>query len=189
MDDLKKKLSDIYEVNKDVLEEYLSAWSMLSVSKKTIMTECGKTERYIYFVMKGIQKSYYINNGKEHIMFFAYPPSFSGIMESFFTQSPSRYYLETISDSEFLRLPYAKHLQFISKYRALETLFRKLTEQLLSEIIERHHELLAFDAKTRFKTFMQRSPHLLHMIPHKSLASYLRIDPTNFSKMMNHIRV
>jgi hypothetical protein len=52
-------------------------------------------------------------------------------------------------------------------------------------VIERQHELLAFDMETRFKTFVQRSPHLLNMVSQKDIASYLRIDSTNFSKLIN----
>lgn len=186
---MKKFLSDIYEVNGKLLDEYLSHWSEYSIPKKTIITECGMTERYIYFVEEGIQKSYYLNEGKQHVMFFAYNPSFSGIMESFFTQTPSKYYLESITDSKLLRLSYKKHKQLIQEHRELETLFRKLTEQFLISIIERHHQLMAFNTETRFKNFVKRSPHLLNMISQKDIASYLRIDSTNFSKLINTIKI
>ncbi len=186
---LKKFLSNIYKVNDKVLEEYLSHWSEYRIPKKTLITETGKTEGYIYIVKKGIQKSYYLNEGKEHIMFFAYNPSFSGVLESFFTQTPSKYYLETITNSVFLRLSYKKHIQLIKEHRGLETLFRKITEHLLLGIIERHHQLMAFNAETRFKYFVKRSPHLLNMVPQKDIASYLRIDPTNFSKFINTIEI
>ncbi len=176
-------------MNDKVLDEYLSHWSEYSLSKKTIITEPGKTERYIYFVKEGIQKSYYLNEGKEHVMFFAYAPSFSGVIESFLTQTPSKYYLETITDSKFLRLSYTKHNQLIQEHRELETLFRKITELFLLGIIERHHELIAFNVETRFKKFVKRSPHLLNMVPQKDIASYLRIDPTNFSKLINTIGI
>jgi len=186
---LKKFLSDIYEVNDKILDEYISHWSEYSTPKKTIITESGKTERYMYFVEEGIQKSYYLNEGKQHIMFFAYNPSFSGIMESFLTQTPSKYYLETITDSKLLRLSYEKHKQLIQEHRELETLFRKITEQFLLGIIERHHQLMAFNTENRFKHFVKRSPHLLNMIPQKDIASYLRIDPTNFSKLVNTVKI
>jgi CRP-like cAMP-binding protein len=186
---LKKFLSDIFQVNDKILDEYLSHWSEYSIAKKTIITESGKTERYMYFVEEGIQKSYYLNEGKQHIMFFAYNPSFSGIMESFLTQTPSQYYLETITDSKLLRLSYEKHKQLIQEHREVETLFRKITEQFLLGIIERHHQLMAFNTETRFRNFVKRSPHLLNMIPQKDIASYLRIDPTNFSKFINTIKL
>lgn len=186
---MKKFLSKIYKVNDKVLDEYLSHWSEYSIPKKTIITEFGKTERYIYFVVDGIQKSYYLNEGKQHIMFFSYNPSFSGVIESFLTQTPSKYYLETITDSKLLRLPYEKHKQLIQEHRELETLFRKITEQFLLGIIEKLRHITAFSAETRFRDFVKRSPHLLNMIPQKDLASYLRIDPTNFSKLINSIRI
>lgn len=186
---MRKFLSNIYEGSNDILDEYISYWSEHSIPKKTIITQPEKTENYIYFVKEGIQKSYYLNEGKQHIMFFAYNPSFSGVMESFLTQTPSKYFLETITDSEFLRLSYKKHIQLIKEHRELETLFRKITEQFLLGIIERHHQLMAFNTEARFKNFVKRSPHLINMIPQKDIASYLRIDSTNFSKLINTIKI
>jgi CRP-like cAMP-binding protein len=153
------------------------------------MTAEGETERFIYYVLEGIQKSYYLNEGKQHIIAFAYPPSFSGVPESFFTQTPSKYFLETITDSKFLRLSFEKHQQLMQEHREIETLFRKTTELFLMGVIQRQHELMAFDIETRFKTFVKRSPHLLNMVSQKDLASYLRMDSTNFSKLINKIPI
>lgn len=186
---MKKYLSSFYEVSEKILEEYISHWSEYATSKKTIITESGKTERHLYFVEEGIQKSYYLNDGKQHVMFFAYSPSFSGVVESFLTQTPSKYYLETITDSKFLRISFAKHSQLMKEHRELETLFRKITEFFLLGIIERHHELMAFNVETRFRNFVNRSSHLLNMVPQKDISSYLRIDPTNFSKLINSINI
>lgn len=186
---MKKYLSSFYNISAEILEEYISNWSKYSVPRKSVITECGRTERYLYFVKDGIQKSYYLNEGKQHVMFFAYAPSFSGIVESFLTQTPSKYYLETITDSTFLRIPYAKHAQLIKEHRELETLFRIITEQFLMGIIERHHQLMAFNTETRFKKFTKRSPHLINMVSQKDIASYLRIDPTNYSKLINTVKI
>jgi CRP-like cAMP-binding protein len=186
---MKKFLSKIHKVNEAFLDEYISHWTAYSAKKKTLMTVPGDTERYIYFVLEGIQKSYYLKDEKEHVIAFTYPPSLSGIPESFLTQSPSKYYLETITDSQFLRLPFEKHQQLMNEHREIETLFRKATEFILIGLAERHYELMAFDIESRFKAFAQRSPHLFQMISNKDIASYLRIDPTNFSKLLNTIRI
>ena len=74
-------------------------------------------------------------------------------------------------------------------HREIETLFRKTTELFLLGVMQRHHELMAFDMETRFTTFVRRSPHLLQMVSQKDLASYLRMDSTNFSKLINKIRI
>ena len=182
-------LSQIYAVPSPILEEYLAHWKPYSLPKKTLMTAPGETERYMYFVNEGIQKSYYLNGDKQHIIAFAYAPSFSGIPESFFTQTPSRYYLETLTDCDFIRLPYDKHQALMEQHREIETLFRKATELLLVGVLQRQHELMAFDMETRFRMFVKRSPHLLQMVSQKDLASYLRMDATNFSKLMNQIQI
>ena len=136
----------------------------------------------------GVQKSYFLHRGKEHVITFAYAPSFSGILESFFTQTPSRYYLETITDSRFLRISFEEHIEFLKENRQIETLFRKVLEIFLNGVIQRQHELMALSMEERFRVFMDRSGHLLQIIPQKDLASYLNTDATNFSKLMNRIR-
>ena len=122
-------------------------------------------------------------------MAFTYPPSLSGIPESFLAQTPSHFFLEAITASRFLRISYEQHQQLMVRYRSIETLTRKATEWVLKGIIQRQYELLAYDMETRFRTFVQRSPHLLNQVSHKDLASYLRIDPTNFSKLLAKVKL
>ncbi|MGB3589365.1 MAG: Crp/Fnr family transcriptional regulator [Tunicatimonas sp.] len=181
-------LTAIHPVDATILSDYLSHWQLFHCPKKTTITFQGQTERYIYFVEEGIQKSYYLHQGKPHVIAFTYPPSFSGIPESFITQTPSHYFLEAISDSKFLRISHEQHQQLMQQYRPIETLVRKATEMVLVGLVQRQYELMAMDIQSRFTAFVQRSPHLLNMVPHKDLASYLRIDPTNFSKLLNSVK-
>ncbi len=182
-------LRSFHTVNKAVLEEYISLWKEVKVAKKQTLTVPGQVEKHLYFIKEGIQKSYYLHGSKEHVIAFAYPPSFSGIPESFFTQTPSRYYLESITEAQLLRISFGQHQQFMEGHREIETLFRKVTEFFLNGVIQRQHEIMALDMEDRFTAFVKRSPHLLQLIPQKDLASYLRIDPTNFSKLINRIPI
>jgi len=186
---MKDFLSKIYPVHDEIMDEYISHWREYSAPKKTIMTAPGETEQYMYFVIEGIQKSYYLHEDKQHIIAFTYPPSFSGIPESFLAQTPSKYFLETLTESVFKRISFEKHQQLMQENREIETLFRKAAEFFLIGMVERHYELMAFDIHKRFKSFAQRSPHLLNMVSHKDLASYLRIDSTNFSKLLNSVKI
>lgn len=189
MESFKSFLGKIHQVDHSVLNEYISLWKEISVSKKQTLTVPGQIEKHLYFVISGIQKSYYLHGNKEHIIAFAYAPSFSGIPESFFTQTPSRYYLESITDARLLRIPYEHHERFMKEHREIETLFRKTAEFFLNGVIQRQHEIMALDMEDRFKVFVKRSPHLLQLLPQKDIASYLRIDATNFSKLINRIHI
>ncbi|QNR25158.1 Crp/Fnr family transcriptional regulator [Croceimicrobium hydrocarbonivorans] len=186
---MKDFFNKIHHIDQAILETYLSEWTAYQAPKKTILTAPGETERYIYFVQEGVQQSYYLNEDKKHVIAFTYPPSLSGIPESFLTQSPSKYYLETVTESSFLRLSYAKHQELMQEHREIETLFRKATELLLIGMVQRHYELMAFDINQRFSSFAQRSPQLFNLVAHKDLASYLRIDSSNFSKLFNSVKI
>jgi len=171
------------------MEKYLSYWKPVAFKRKEIITKEGHTEKYLYFVEEGIQRSFYEKEGKEFVIAFTYPPSFSGIPESFLTQTKSKYFLESLTAGTFKRISYKDHIKVLEQHRDIETLFRKATETVLVGMIERHFELMSFNIEERFKAFAKRSPNLLNEIPHKHLASYLRIDSTNFSKLLNKIKI
>lgn len=185
MEVLSAFIQNIHPIPEEDLESLLACCEPVSFARKEIITWEGQTEAYLYFVLEGIQRSYYVKDGKEHVIAFVYPPSFSGIPESFFTQTPSKYFLECLTPCTMLRLPYDKFSALVEDSWPLERLMRKATVQFLAGMIQRHHELLAFTIEERFEAFVQRSAHLLTMIPHKHLASYLGISPTNFSKLLN----
>ncbi len=179
----------IHPVGRDILAAFASCWTEVQCARKEILTREGETQRCLYFVVEGIQRSYYIKDGKEFTIAFTYPPSFTGIPESFFTQTPSRYFLECMTPTKLLRLSFEQYEALMDIYPSIERMSRKATEMVLAGFAQRYYELLALSMEERFTTFAKRSPHLFAMIPHKHLASYLGIDPTNFSKLLNRIRL
>lgn len=56
-------------------------------------------------------------------------------------------------------------------------------------LVMRYHRLLAYSMEERFKDLMKNNSHLINKIPQKDLANYLKIDPTNFSKLLNNIKI
>lgn len=188
-DDFIDYLYAIHPVDRDILREFTSAWTEVRCARKEILTREGDIQRSILFVREGIQRSYYIRDGREFTIAFTYAPSFSGIPESFFTQTPSRYFLECITPGTMLRLSFERYEALMDRYPQIERLSRKATELVLAGLAQRIYELLALPMEERFTNFVRRSPHLLTMVPHKHLASYLGMDPTNFSKLLNSTRL
>ncbi len=182
-------LNNVYQVDKAILLKYFSYWNEDTYPAKTILTAAGETQKDMYFILEGVQKSYQIANSKEHIIEFTYYPSFSGIPDSFLTQTPSKYYLETITKTRLLKLSFEKHQELMKEFREIETLFRKLTEWILFSIIDRHYEQISLDMKSRFISNLKKRPELLNLVSQKDLASYLSIDPTNLSKLINSVKI
>jgi CRP-like cAMP-binding protein len=149
----------------------------------------GQVQRELYFVQKGVQMSYYEAEDKLHVIAFTYPPNLCAIPDSFLFQRKSKFYLKCLADSEFLVLSHDRLQQIFDQSRNIETFFRRANEGLLAATIDRHLEFHTLTMEERYRIFCQRSAHLLQIVPHKYIASYLGIDATNFSKLFNTIKI
>ncbi len=148
----------------------------------------GQIQDRLYFVRSGVQMYHFDAHGKTNILGFAYSPNLCAVPESFFYQKPSQYYVTCLTDSEMDSLSFAALQQLFDQSQQIERLFRKMSEALIVGLINRQIELRSTSIEERFKAFCQRSPHLLQLVPHKYIASYLAIDPTNFSKLFNTVK-
>ena len=177
------KLSD------EAFEAFLSKCKRKKAAKNEILLKEGEVQRDMLLVLQGVQMSYTYHNDKQHIIAFSYPPSPSGVPESFFERSASNFCLQALSQSEFLSISYDDLESLLEEYPEFDKLFRKMIEAVLSGTIKRCIELQAYSIEERYLAFVKRSPHLLQMVPHKYLASYLNISVTNFSRLYNKIKI
>lgn len=183
-------VSKIYPLPPAVLDTFTQNWQPVTVKRKTILTAAGETERYLYFVVEGVQRAFYLGEkNKEGTIVFTYPPSFSGVADSFLTQTPSLYFLETITASRLLRISHDEIQHHSKTFPAIQELILKTTAFALKGALERHIELQCFTNKEKFKVLLKRSPHILNLVPHKYLASYLGMDASNFSKLLATVRL
>ncbi|HRH50524.1 MAG TPA: cyclic nucleotide-binding domain-containing protein [Panacibacter sp.] len=186
---LQKFTYSILKLEENEWNDFSSIWLPLSAKRKTLLTAAGETEKHLYFITEGVQRAFYLHNDKEATLVFTYPYSFSGVADSFLTQLPSRYYFETLTASTFLRTTYQQVHKLMNQHRNIAKLILKATSFALSGVLERQIELQCFSAEEKFRTLLKRSPHVLQLIPHKYLASYLGIDATTFSKLLGTIRL
>jgi CRP-like cAMP-binding protein len=183
-------VSQIHSLTDEEADAFTKGWEPLTLKRKTIITTAGETERYLYFVVEGLQRAFYLgDDDKEATIVFTYPPSFSGVADSFLTQTPSDYFLETLTASRLLRISYEEIKNLMDGYASIEKLIFKATAFALKGALHRQIELQCFSNEEKFKTLLKRSPHILNLVPHKYLASYLGIDATNFSKLLGSVRI
>ena len=187
---LKNLIDAVHPLPDEVWNEFVQPWKHFSAKRKEIITTAGSIEKYLYFVAEGVQRVYYLDDqNREATLVFTYPPSFGGVLDSMMLQLPSRYHYETLTPSTFLRMPVEELQRLMQKYQAIEVLIRKGLSQTLSGVLERMAEIQCYSSEEKFRKLLQRSPHILQLVPHKYLANYLGIDPTNFSKLINKVRI
>jgi CRP-like cAMP-binding protein len=171
-------------------QAFAQIWKPLGARRKEVLTSAGEQEKYLYFVAEGVQRIYYLDDQyREATLAFTYVPSFGGIIDSLLLGQPSRYYYETLTPSQFLRAPYSELETLMQQSPDTSQMVRKGVTQTLSGVLERLVEVQCFSSEDKFRNLVRRSPHILQLVPHKYIANYLGIDPTNFSKLVNRIRI
>jgi CRP-like cAMP-binding protein len=187
---LKKFIDTFYKLELEDWDEFAKLWEPYSARRKALLTKVDETEKYLYFVLDGIQRIYSIDkDGREATIIFTYAPSFGGVIDSLITQTKSNFYYEALNSSSFLRISIAD-LQLIMLTRPKIALMVNYgISAALGGLLTRLAELQSLSSEEKFKTLLNRSPHILKLVPHKYLANYLGIDPTNFSKLINSVLI
>lgn len=194
MDEALQKLKQLSNAISPMTDEewhsFSAIWQPFSAKRKEILTTQGSTERYLYFVVEGVQRIYYLDDkDREATLIFTYPPSFGGVLDSFLLQQPSRYFYETLTPSVFLRASFSSINQLSKTNINIGQMLRLGVTQSLSGLLERLVELQCYSSEDKFRQLLRRSPHILQLVPHKYLANYLGINATNFSKLMNSVKI
>ena len=187
---LKTFVSTIYPLKDGEWAAFEAIWQPYTCKRKTILTKAGESERYLYFVLEGVQRGFSVTSEEEEAtIVFTYPYSFSGVADAFLTQTPSAYFLETLTASAFLRTTFQQLDDLMGSYPAIQTMILKATAWAFKAVLERNVELQVLSAEEKFRKLLTRSPQVLNLIPHKYLASYLGMDATTFSKLLSRVRI
>lgn len=187
---LKEVVNAIHPVLNEEWDAFSVIWKPFSAKRKEIISRAGEKEKYLYFIMEGVQRIYYFDEqNREATILFTYAPSFGGVLNSLLLQQPSPYFYETLTPSLFLRAAFSDLQSIMHQYSSIEIMIRQGITTALSGVLERMVELQCYSSEEKFKKLLWRSPHLLQLVPHKYLANYLGIDATNFSKLMNKVRI
>src|SRR5687767_6928613 len=104
LDLLLKAIESLRPLTPEARADFMSIWSEYTVKRKEIITTAGEVEKYLYFVVDGVQRIIYQDNqNRESTVVFTYTPNFGGSVDSFFLQKPSSYSYESLTPSIFLR--------------------------------------------------------------------------------------
>ncbi|MCK3685101.1 Crp/Fnr family transcriptional regulator [Maribellus sp. YY47] len=176
-----KKWTHISEGDEELI---LSAFEPVSAKKKKDLLEPNEVCKYIYFVKVGCLRSYYVDaKGIEHIYQIRLNNSWISDLESFFSQRPSKYYIETLEDSELLRISFDRLEQLYREVPAVERYFRILFQKAYINALERLNSTMWESAVDRYNSLLKEHPDVFQRVPLVYIASYLGITPESLSRI------
>ena len=155
---------------------------------KTVLIKPGDEAHFTYFVLKGILRSYTIDdNGNAHILSFATPSWWLTDMYSYLTGKPAIMYIDVMEDCEVLIIQKKDVERLYKEVPKLERFFRILTENNLIANQQRILDKMALSAEERYEKFSKKYRDVMHCLPQKYIASYIGVTPEFFSKMKSKL--
>lgn len=167
----------------NLLEQHQAWEELLIVGRNQMLTFEGQTDDRLYYIESGSIRVYWVHEDEEYTIRFGYPGSFIAALDSFVHGKPSAYFLQAIRQCELKAIRKPGFLKLIEEDPELAKLYGTLLEQLVLQQMEREQDLLIASPAERYQRVLQRSPMLFQEIPHKYIASYLRMTPETLSRI------
>ena len=179
-----RSISRYVAFSQEELEAFNSLLYYRRVPKKTILLREGEKCDFEAFVVKGCVRKYYIDeNGHEVILQFAVEDAWvSDISFSIYEDKPSRIFIETLEDCEFLQFSHETKETLFLKAPRFERAFRILLQRHLAITQNRLVNTISKTAMEKYLEFLEHYPTLPQRVAQHYIASYLGISAEFLSK-------
>lgn len=176
-----KKWADIKEEEETLI---ISAFESLSIKKKKDLLTPGEVCKNIYFITNGSFRSYFVDSkGVEHIYQLRLENSWISDLESFFSQRPSKYYIEALENSDLLYLSFERLEKLYEQVPSLERYFRILFQKAYINALKRLNSTMWEPAAERYNDLINEHKDIFQRVPLVYIASYLGITPESLSRI------
>lgn len=166
------------------LKDIVAHFKKETIPKNQILVRQGEICQALYFIEKGMGRSYYLNeNGKEITQWFFGVGKFMSSVDSFFQQRPSLYYLEVLEDAELYSISKTEIDQLFAKYHQMEKMGRLVTTEMLTQVVNKLNAIQFQTAKERYDYMLAEFPDIAYHVPLGHIASYLGMTQETLSRI------
>ncbi|MCG8373808.1 MAG: Crp/Fnr family transcriptional regulator [Balneolales bacterium] len=171
-----------------------SDWEVMEVlfhkknyAKSEHILTVGEIENYLYFIERGILRSYVNRKDSEVTLEFSFQETLFSSYDSFLLRAPSLINVQAITAASLWRINYDDLQKIYSQTQSGNLIGRMAAEMLSIEKSNRELDLLTKPAEQRYLELFENQPQLVQQIPLKYIASYIGITPQALSRIRRRI--
>ncbi len=150
----------------------------------TVLVDIGTVPENIYFVKKGVSRSYSISEkGVEYIRSLISSYNILACTEALITKEASKIALQCLTDCEVLEINYDNLMKLCKSNSEISAWYTRTVELHYAHLQKTNDELLTLNATERYLKLQKRIPNIDNMINQYHIASDLGITPIQLSRI------
>lgn len=171
-----------------VLEQLATLPFSKKIKKGEHILNAGDVNKHIFYVQSGLFRVYLLNDDKEVNTWFVQEGEFITSLKSFHKEIPAEEYIQALEDSVVLSI--RKDIAYMvlknnHKFAlfAIDELFDNLCEYS-----DQCDMLRYMTSEKRYLFLKDKKPGILNRLSQKHLASYIGVESTYLSKIINQFK-
>ena len=187
MDSFYELIQKIYPLSEEAYIVLYDAMTAIECERGGTILNKGDINTYVYFVERGLTRSYVLRDGKDFTVWFSREGEPVVMTIGSIAQTYSSVCVEALEKTTLLRIEREKLKRLFLTNLELCNWGRRLADCYLCELEVILSRDLCSSASERYCHLLQESPELLQRVSLKHLASYLLITPESLSRIRRNI--
>ncbi|WP_345213919.1 Crp/Fnr family transcriptional regulator [Mucilaginibacter gynuensis] len=177
----------IVQPNAEEWDAFAQIAHVKALKKKDLLLEAGQTCNFIVFVNAGVLREYSYQNNKDTTVDFVADGQFTSDYQSFIMQTPSKQYLEALTDIEMLIFKKEDINTLYDKYKVWERFGRLIIEQIFCIAEAKRKKIISDSHEEQYRAFAAAYPQIVQQVPQYYIASYLGLTPEHLSRLRKKV--
>ena len=187
MNEIRKFIENITPINDADWQFFSSKLQEVKLKKHSVLLKFGEVENHLLFISKGIVRLYVPREESDLTFGFLFENEFVTGYDSFLTQTPSEYQIETLTETTLWKISREDLHVVYERTNSGNIIGRKMAENMFLIKSKRELSLLSKTAEERYLDLFSDRPKLLQQIPLKYIASYIGVTPQALSRIRRRI--
>jgi CRP-like cAMP-binding protein len=157
--------------------------------KGDVLIEKDSKEGDIFFIRKGLVRSYFFNENADEITFQIFAEkSFFGNIHAMMLHQSSKFTYEALEKTKVYTLPFDAFRKLMRENaEKLEVDRSFMFQSTFSQIYNRMESFVIMSPEQRYEKYVKDHPNIIHRVPDKYIASILGITPVSLSRIRGRI--
>lgn len=183
MNNIKRSIRRFYPVSEQSLQAFTAQFKRIDFPAKTLIIEGGKMDNHVYFIEKGLCRSYCIVDDEEVTSWFSREGDITFALLALYRNQPGFEYVETLEPTTVYAINIDELNQLYETNIDIANWSRLVHQECVLSLQIRRIERLQKSAKERYELLLNEQPDLFARVKLSYLASFLGMTPQHLSKM------